>query len=216
MAGKNVDATALRAMALGVRPPKQGAGPCVLPGHAVHPHASWLIYLAHWELWCPWADRSFSLAAVRAALAYDSAAAPHERASDHSAFERLWLPGGVEISRWAEFLDWEIGLLEPSDGAFLHVPGDLSLTARRVAESIELLLRLRSTERWRDRDQFTFARRFCRAVTGLAEDRARAGVDELRTIGVIVAVDRQGKAIVYRPGPRTDGRQILSIEDGRA
>lgn len=199
--GFDVDLTAVRAGALGIPGPKQGSGSCVLPGHA-HP--------AHlypdggmWTYWCATCDHGFSLAEVRAIKGYENV--PYGDARDKPrdpAWERIRPPGKVEVSRWAELLDYEAGLLQPED-VDLWVPPDLSPTATVVASDIRLLLALRS-EKWKDRSKFTYSRRMCRARCRLSDSRARAAFFELRERGVIVSTGKAGRALVYRLGKASE------------
>ena len=177
-----VDRTAVRATVLGIPGPKRGPGRCVLPGHAhtshLHPGK------VGWLYWCAACDKSFSLAQVRAIIAYQDVPYGDNRDENLApAWQRIRPPGRVEVSRWAELLDFEAGLLIPRE-VDLQLPLDLSPTARHVAAAIRLLLGLRS-ERWTDRDKFTFSRRMCRARCGLSDGRARAALTELRERGVL-------------------------------
>jgi hypothetical protein len=197
------DRTAARAVRLGIPPPKTGPGPCVLPGHD---HQDAHLYFqpgAGWLYWCAPCDHPFSLAQVRAVVAY--ADLPHGQGRDREdgPWLNVRLPGRVEVSRWLEYLDYEAGLLRPHPVP-IHLPPDLSATAKRVANEIELLLGLRSEERWQDQDEFTFARRLCRARTDLSDSRARAGMSELRTRRVVVPIGRAGRATKYRLGTADD------------
>jgi hypothetical protein len=186
-----VDKVAVRAAALGIPGPHEEGDTCVFRGHE---HPAHLFYDgSHWSYWCPARDERLSLADVRAIDAYASVPGNRDRP------EEIPRPGRVEVSRWAERLDHEAGLVERGS-LRLVLPDDLSATAKQVAGNLELLLALRGIE-WRDRDRFTFARRFCAAWCGLSEDRARAGIEELRQRRLII---RDGKArrgtLCYRLG----------------
>lgn len=200
-----VDRTTARAGQLGIQLPLGRRGPCVLPEHGPG-HTGHMVPIDKglWSYFCPACDRSFSLAEVRAIRAY--ATVPYGDKRDEQlagAWRSIRLPGRTEVSRWAERLDWEAGLLEERPVPIV-IPDDLSPAAQKALEGVRLLLALRSQTAWID-ETFTFARRFCRAWCGLTDSEARAGVEELRARRVLVRTGaaRRG-AITYRLGRRDE------------
>jgi hypothetical protein len=191
------DWTARRAAALGIPPPGK-SGPCVIPGHdhraALVPDGN-----KHWNYLCPEAG-AFGLAEVRAILGWASA-----RRDDRADARRdIRRPGKVELSRWAELLDFEAGLAEPREEIPVTFPPDLSPSARAAASALSLFLRLRDSTIWGEQD-FTFSRTFCRARTGLSEGQAKQAIQELVARRVIVRTGiAKGRAYQYRCGHRDE------------
>lgn len=196
-----VDKTTVRARQLGIQLPLGRRGPCVLPTHGPD-HTSGMVPIGKglWNYRCPACERSFSLAEIRAILAY--ATVPYGDDRDGQvvgAWCSVRPPGDTEVSRWAERLDFEAGLLTER-AVPIVIPEGLSPAAHSVAGGVRLLLALRDTTVWKD-ETFTFARRFCRAWCGLADSEARAGVEELRSRRVLVRTGvAKRRAITYRLG----------------
>jgi hypothetical protein len=111
--------------------------------------------------------------------------------------------GRVELSRWAELLDYVAGLLRPRSAPIV-LPDDLTDHARRVAGAIELLIGLRDPDHWQLDVPFTFTRRFAAARAGLTVTEAKRALAELRDRKVIVLAGRARMANQFRLGRADD------------
>lgn len=203
---------AARTSVLGLPARLGSTGTCCLPGHDDHDGRLVPKEKGLWMYSCPALERSFSLGSVRAIFAYADVPYYEREAETGIAPEwrRIRPPKGVEESRWAELLDYEAGLLVPRKVPLL-LPSDLSPAAMCAGEQIRLLLGLRSQDRWIENiDEFTFARRMCRARCGFSDDVARRAMEELRARRLIVECGMSGRCLVYRVG---DLRDIAGSED---
>jgi hypothetical protein len=144
----------------------------------------WMPGEGFWKYRCSKFGQRYSVAQLRAILAYrDVPPAAGNKKRQHSN-RGPELPGRIEVSRWAELLDYEAGLREPVSVPVI-IPAGITAAARLVAEDIRLLLGLRESEKW-GTEPFVYSRRFAQARTGLTEGVVRGAIQELLRRGVIV------------------------------
>ena len=189
--GVPIDKTAARLAALGISKTPNQPQPCVLPGHdhsaRVHPGKR-----RHWLYSCEQLDRSLEVAGVRAAIAYGDC----NRRSK------------VALCRWAELLDCEAGLLQPTL-LDLHLPDGCPQCPRKLAQHMRLFVGLRD-RRFPLAAPFVFTDSFAVAYTDLTKDQAREGREWLERQGVIRREGVSNRAIEWKLAAQDDALLVAN------
>lgn len=176
------DLMAERCRVLGIPLPLGKPGRCLLPCHTHHQaQMVWVESVRYWQYACSRLEGGYSVAQMAAILAYG------EPRSDRRAGEKYApprVPGDVEVSRWAEWLDFRAGIRKPRWVPVAVGPG-LTRNARTLAEDIRLLLGLRDAQEWDNHRPFTYAHSFASARTGLPRSTVKEAMHELIRRGVI-------------------------------
>lgn len=173
------DETSARLRALGISTPLHKRFPCVLPGHD---HAARVHFTTagFWQYHCDQLGRGVGLAEVRAFIAYGG-----ERHLSK-----------LEAARWRERLDYEAGLRYPIR-LDVQLPEPCPKAAQIVAGEMRKFVGLRDS-RFPAGESFVFADKFAQAYCGLTGDQIRSAKDWLKRAGVIHAVGKHGRAILWK------------------
>ena len=121
-----VDLMAARCKALGIPVPLGSRGKCVLPGHHRHEAGlEWFPSEGFWKYVCPRLKYAYSVAEVRAFIAYRNVHRLGALGSRAAKQRSLSSARQNRDSRWGELLDCEAGLALAAPVPVV-VPGDLS------------------------------------------------------------------------------------------
>jgi len=150
---------------------------CILPDHHGCRATLRTDYSGHWQYVCEHEQRTTSLAAVRAAIAY----------GEPKPFMKP-----VEFARWRDRLNFEAGLRPDveDDPVSVWVPDNAKPAVLHVARGLSLFLGLREPQ-WDRHSEFVFAKTFGAAYCGMPEMQFRHARDALKRAGSIHAVGKR-------------------------